>query len=939
VTSSSLHVFLSANVRLSPRSLNLDVCLSLSHAHSASLQHHLPSAFTFKNSDDNCPPLCHKDSYDSDDCSDIELDSNNASDDESNNDDDSVDTPPLSKVSSRRTPSSSRNNTASVAHSQPTNDTTDSCTPAAPIRVLPKPPKGKRHKNVFIDDRGFPDQSHELDTLLHSMSGTPLLRKRQHPAPPIDVVDPAFNFQYDPAVHDKQFQEDFKPSPRLTLEQNDQLAALLKKYWCVFDHRGLFVPVKDYICDIDTGTAAPIAVKGINYGPYETPIMRKCISKLEQLGHISQIRDGPWLFKALLAPKPHQEHVREIADFVWRFCVNYIPLNAVTQVNAYPIPRCDSMVMFAFGDAIYFWLMDAPQGYHQLRVSPGSRIKLAFQGPDAIKWTYNVMPFGPVNGPAIFVEFIHDVDGTWKQVAIKRGVPINDSNNTRIIIDDIFSHSVSFDIFLQLLESQLLTAWSQNLSLNLKKCHWIPERLKFVGIDVTADGNRPAQSKHQLLDSWPVPTIVRDVSSFIGFAIFYSKFIPLFESRITRLREITTLESTELVAPVWDSKAQSEFDDIRNAILADPVLRRFDYRRRTYLLSDFCKNGFGYVACQPGNDPSSLAAMHREMAGGDCEFLLPNSKLLLHPVAFGCRRTRGNETRFHSHLGEGFAGDWAINKIRHMIFGQEFTWVTDCYDLCFILSYDDNNPTILRLQMRLMCWSMTIIHRPGTVLTSADYFSRLGADLCFDPFLKDYVQRVLAMKQSSPPVTSLPIMPENMPGYCKPRTPSAPTSETLDMVAVNLVASIFIDPDPAVDISSSISHHPVCFGSFDPSVNLDRVYKASPFYNSELVLAARTINHFQWAVYSFNNGHFVSSINSKALPFRVVLCSDMYAEGRALFKEFTNCPLILPGIRELLDHVRRSGDRSKLDGYILHSHRFPDSATTRNFWQLQASLI
>jgi hypothetical protein len=50
-------------------------------------------------------------------------------------------------------------------------------------------------------------------------------------------------------------------------------------------------------------------------------------------------------------------------------------------------------------------------------------------------------------------------------------------------------------------------------------------------------------------------------------------------------------------------------------------------------------------------------------------------------------------------------------------------------------------------------------------------------------------------------------------------------------------------------------------------------------YNSELVLAAHTISHFTWAVYSFNSGHFVSSIQAQVLPFRVVLCADIFAEG------------------------------------------------------------
>lgn len=235
--------------------------------------------------------------------------------------------------------------------------------------------------------------------------------------------------------------------------------------------------------------------------------MRDCVAALEKLGHIYEIRDGPWLFKALLAPKPHQEHITCIKKFIWRYCVNYIPLNAITEPIAYPIPRCDAAVMLAFGDGEWIWLMDAPQGYHQLRVAKESQPKLAFQGPDAIKYTYAVMPFGPMNGPTIFIDFIHDMDSGWKALATERGVPIGESNNTRIIVDDILSFAETFDIAMKYLRCQLEVCRAQNLSLKLKKCHWFPMRAEFVGIDVTPEGNRPAQSKHQLLESWPTPTI------------------------------------------------------------------------------------------------------------------------------------------------------------------------------------------------------------------------------------------------------------------------------------------------------------------------------------------------------------------------------------------------------------------------------------------------
>jgi hypothetical protein len=92
-----------------------------------------------------------------------------------------------------------------------------------------------------------------------------------------------------------------------------------------------------------------------------------------------------WLFKALLAAKPHQEHVRNIEDFVWRFCVNYIPLNGITCIIAYSIPRCDSAVFNKFGCALWWWMFNAPMGYHQLAIALVSQEKLAFQGVDAIK--------------------------------------------------------------------------------------------------------------------------------------------------------------------------------------------------------------------------------------------------------------------------------------------------------------------------------------------------------------------------------------------------------------------------------------------------------------------------------------------------------------------------------------------------------------------------
>jgi hypothetical protein len=91
--------------------------------------------------------------------------------------------------------------------------------------------------------------------------------------------------------------------------------ALVKKYWSVFDKRGVWVPVQNYECVIDSGDAHPIAVKKMLYGPKKLPIMQKALAAFEKVGHILQIHNGRWLFKAVIAPMPNQEHICNISAF------------------------------------------------------------------------------------------------------------------------------------------------------------------------------------------------------------------------------------------------------------------------------------------------------------------------------------------------------------------------------------------------------------------------------------------------------------------------------------------------------------------------------------------------------------------------------------------------------------------------------------------------
>ena len=104
-----------------------------------------------------------------------------------------------------------------------------------------------------------------------------------------------------------------------------------------------------------------------------------------------------------------------------------------------------------------------------------------------------------------------------------------------------------------------------------------------------------------------------------------------------------------------------------------------------------------------------------------------------------------------------------MKKCHHYLFGQQFVWVADCYTIRFILSYEGANHAILCLQMCLMGWDVDIVHRNDHYITNADYWLLLGADLCFDPLFKNYLDLTRTLFIKNPPPTSFPMKPENMP--------------------------------------------------------------------------------------------------------------------------------------------------------------------------------
>jgi hypothetical protein len=149
-------------------------------------------------------------------------------------------------------------------------------------------------------------------------------------------------------------------------------------------------------------------------------------------------------------------------------------------------------------------------------------------------------------------------------------------------------------------------------------------------------------SKHQVLHHWLLPVIVRNVAKFFGFMQFHSCFFTNFEVRIAPLCKLIREEYTKPLGAKWTSITIGAWNDMPEAVLKDLCLCGYNHWKLLVLCTYFSAEGFGYVACQPADNNASMQAMHQCMHGSSFDFMTKDSTALLHPVAFGCCRTRDN---------------------------------------------------------------------------------------------------------------------------------------------------------------------------------------------------------------------------------------------------------------------------------------------------------
>jgi len=139
---------------------------------------------------------------------------------------------------------------------------------------------------------------------------------------------------------------------------------------------------------------------------------------------------------------------------------------------------------------------------------------------------------------------------------------------------------------------------------------------------------------------WPVPTKVKQVQAFLGFANFYHRFIENFAKMSKLLSDLTKKDSTW----TWGKEQQNAFEVLKKAFTMAPVLRIPNDKDPFKLSTDASNFTTGAVLSQKDIQTN-----------------------LWHPVAFFSKLLDVYERNYKIYDKELLAVIWGLEEYRHYL--------------------------------------------------------------------------------------------------------------------------------------------------------------------------------------------------------------------------------------------------------------------------------
>ena len=156
-------------------------------------------------------------------------------------------------------------------------------------------------------------------------------------------------------------------------------------------------------------------------------------------------------------------------------------------------------------------------------------------------------------------------------------------------------------------------------------------KVNFLGYIIFENGIEMNQEKIRTVLEWQEPTTVKEVQSFLGFANFYHRFVPVYSKLMRSLTDLT--KNSEKLD--WKAECQEASHMLKKRFTSAPIMRHFDPELQCIFECDASDFAIGAIVSQEVEGRLHPVALHsRKMNEHEIIYEIHNKELLAITSAF-----------------------------------------------------------------------------------------------------------------------------------------------------------------------------------------------------------------------------------------------------------------------------------------------------------------
>ncbi|GAB0088390.1 hypothetical protein DMENIID0001_027950 [Sergentomyia squamirostris] len=316
----------------------------------------------------------------------------------------------------------------------------------------------------------------------------------------------------------------------------------------------------------------PIFFKSRNIPLSSKPKVVRALDRLCEDDVMESVRHSDWASPIVPVPKGEDE-VRICADFK-------VTINKHIEKEHYPLPQIDELLA-KVGSGKKFCIVDCMGAFQQILVNEASRKYLTVNTIKGL-FRFKRLCFGVSVAPSIFQNIMDQI------LAGIEGVVC--------YLDDLLIYGDNDEHVKKILWEVLGRMNHYNVKINVAKCKFFVDTLKFLGHIISAEGIKPNPEKLTALMDAPQPKNLKQLQAFLGLVNYYGKFIRDLASGLRPLYDLLKQENQDEVGQLlWREEHTRCFDRCKKLLSSEDILCHFDPNWEIVVAADASPDGLGAV--------------------------------------------------------------------------------------------------------------------------------------------------------------------------------------------------------------------------------------------------------------------------------------------------------------------------------------------------------